>query len=71
MVVLTHEGGYGNVDSEAVQEVIARVGAANDRVVLRDLLYDYECLRNVIEGKGTLFRHADGSETRRIKLYER
>lgn len=71
MICYTHGGGYGNQDLKEVREVIERhlpVGS-RDKVVLLELLHDYECLRRVIEGQGCLFRHEDGSETRRVKLY--
>lgn len=71
MISYCHENGYGNVDVKEVRDVIDRhlpVGSV-DKVMLLELLYDYEVLRNVIDGKNCLFRHPDQSETRRIKLY--
>jgi len=71
-MVYCHENGYGNVDLKEVREVIEKylpVGS-RDKVILLEMLYDYECLKRVIEGNGSIFRHEDRSETRRIKLYE-
>lgn len=71
MIVYTKEGGYGRVDVKEAHEVIDRhlpVGS-RDKVTLLELLYDYECLLKVVYGQNCIFRHEDGSETRRIKTY--
>ena len=71
MINYTREGGYGNQDVSEARLVIDRhlpVGS-EDKVVLLELLYDYEVLLRVINGEGAVYGHPDGSETRRIKLY--
>ncbi len=70
MIVYTHEGGYGNVNVKQLDDIIRALPMEHPgRQDLIDLLYNYECLMRVIEGKGHIFRHEDGSETRRIKIY--
>lgn len=70
MIVYSHEGGYGNVKVDEIGALIEKLTpvGSSDRVELREMLYDYECLLRVIEGQAT-FRHEDRSETRRLKLY--
>lgn len=72
MIAYTHEGGYGNADVADARAAIDRAcpPGCPDRATLRELLYDYECLRRVVEGGGFVFRHRDGSEVRRVKLYD-
>lgn len=66
----SHEGGYGNQDLKEARAVIDKhlPAGSSDKVTLLVLLHDYEVLLRVIEGKA-VFRHVDGSETQRIKLY--
>lgn len=71
MIIYSKEGGYGNQDLKEAREIIERntsVGS-RDKVILLELLYDYEVLRKVINGEACIFRHSDGSEVRRIKFY--
>ena len=71
MIVYSHDGGYGNESVEEAREIVDRylpVGS-RDKVVLLSLLHDYWVLLNVIDGKNCVFRHEDGSETRRLRLY--
>ena len=69
MIVYTMAGGYGKADLETARRVIDAMTHAADRATLRGLLYDYACLLRVIEGRGHCYRHEDGSEVRRVKLY--
>jgi hypothetical protein len=69
MIVYTHENGYGNVNIKEMSELINTLPDANQRLMMRELLFDYEVLRRVIDGPNFIFQHADGSETRRIKIY--
>lgn len=68
MTIYSHEGGYGNIDIANIKDTLYSL-PAEERRVMAELLHDYECLRRVIEGKGYIFQHDDGSEVRRIKLY--
>ena len=72
MIVYTAEAGYGNQDVKEVREVIDKylpVGS-RDKVVLLEFLHDYEVLKDIVQGdKNCIYRHADRSETRRVKLY--
>lgn len=71
MISYSYEGGYGNNDVVEARKVIDQylpVGS-RDKVILLELLYDYEVLLKVIRGEGCVYRHPDGSETRRIKFY--
>ncbi len=71
MIAYSHEGGYGNVNVAEAQAAIDLLPPGSlAKITLLELLYDYECLRRVIEGNGYLFRHEDRSEVRRLKLYE-
>lgn len=65
MIVYTHENGYGNVDADEVRKVIQDLPLPKgsiSRIILLELLLDYEVLHEVVEGKGCVFRHSDGSE---------
>ncbi len=70
MLVYKRENGYGKQDLDEVREVIHRVCGvgSKDKVILLELLYDYEVLLRVIDGEA-IFRHEDRSEARRLKLY--
>lgn len=67
-MTLTHEAGYGNCEITELRQLIEGQAHTVTRHRLMDLLGDYERLLQVIDGKA-VFRHPDGSETRRIKLY--
>jgi hypothetical protein len=68
MIIYSHEGGYCNIDVDTFRRNLQ----CNiiDRGDVAALLYDYEILLKILKGEG-IFRLEDGSEVRRIKLYER
>lgn len=69
MIVYTKSGGYGAQNTaEARKTIDSLPSGSRDKVILLGLLYDYECLRRVIDGGQFVFRHEDGSEVRRIKF---
>ena len=70
MIIYGKENGYGNVDTSKVRAELSNSGC-NDtlRSMIKDLMYDYECIMRVIDGS-CVYRHSDGSETRRLKLYK-
>lgn len=70
MIRLKRENGYGNSNVKEVNELIDKylpVGSV-DKCVIKEFVYDYERLIDVIDGRA-VFGHPDGSEVRRIKLY--
>jgi len=69
MIRYTHKGGYGNTNISLVESYVRALPRDTPgRQDLIELIYDYECLLRVIDGKNCVFGHEDGSETRRIKL---
>ncbi len=69
MIRYTHENGYANIDLKEAKEAIDTLKSGSmDKVTLLCLLYEYECLLRVIDGKAC-FGHSDGSETRRVKIW--
>jgi hypothetical protein len=71
MIVLTKQGGYGNTNLIEAKEVIDKClkPGSMDKVILMELLYDYERMLDVIHGRNCIYQHEDGSQTCRIKLY--
>lgn len=71
MLTLTHEAGYGNIDVEEARKTVRELTTVplSTRSALMELISDYAYLRQVIDGEGVMFRHPDGSMTRRIYLY--
>ncbi len=69
MLKYTHLGGYGNINLKEAEEAIQLLPPGSiKKITLMELLYDYECLLSVIDGKAC-FGHDDGSETIRIKVW--
>lgn len=70
MIIYSHEGGYANVDLKAVDKAIRSLPLNTPgRQDLLEVMYQYEVLLSIIEGKNCVFGHKDGSQTRRIKIW--